>query len=137
VADSVARDRFFTLLLTGFGALALLLAVVGIYGLLAFAVTQRTREIGVRVALGARAPDVVRMIVGSGMALVVGGVVIGLLGALATTRLLAGLLQLVSATDPATFVGVPLVLAAAALLASWLPARRATRVDPMVALRME
>jgi predicted permease len=137
VADSVARDRFFTLLLTGFGALALLLAVVGIYGLLAFAVTQRTREIGVRVALGARAPDVVRMIVGSGMALVAGGVVIGLLAALATTRLLAGLLQLVSATDPATFVGVPLVLAAAALLASWLPARRAARVDPMAALRTE
>ncbi|HEX8671097.1 MAG TPA: FtsX-like permease family protein, partial [Longimicrobium sp.] len=109
----------------------------GIYGVLAYQVGQRTREIGVRVALGARAGDVVRMVLRHGFKITALGAAIGLVMAIAATRLLSSLLYGVSATDPLTFTAVPVLLLAVALLASWLPARRAARVDPMVALRAE
>jgi predicted permease len=137
MSESVARDRFFTLLFGIFGGLALVLAAIGIYGVLSYSVGQRTREFGVRMALGAQAADVLRMVVASGMTLVAAGVVIGLVAALALTRVMAGLLFGVSHTDPVTFVAVPAILIAVALAASLLPAYRATRVDPMTALRNE
>jgi putative ABC transport system permease protein len=137
VAESVAQRRFSMMLLSVFGAAALLLAGVGIYGVLSYWVTQRTQEIGIRMALGARGRDVLRLVVGQGMALVGVGVGVGLAGALLLTRVMRGLLFAVSATDPLTFVSVALLLAAVALLACLVPARRATKVDPMVALRYE
>src|SRR5262245_32903909 len=136
-ADSLLRTRFNTLLLTIFAAVALTLAVVGIYGVMSYSVSERTREIGIRVALGAQRRDLLGLIVKRGMALVLGGALIGLGGAIAVTRLMTGLLYEVSATDPLTFSAVAGVLAAAALLACYLPARRATKVDPMIALRVE
>ncbi|MBS1791948.1 MAG: ABC transporter permease [Acidobacteria bacterium] len=123
--------------LGGFGALALLLAAVGIFGVMSNAVAQRTREIGIRIALGAEAKEIVKLIVGQGALLVGIGIGIGLGGAGLGTRLLASLLFGVSALDPWTFVGVTALLAATAFLASYLPARRATKVDPMVALRQD
>ncbi|HEX8696358.1 MAG TPA: ABC transporter permease [Longimicrobium sp.] len=120
-----------------FGVVGLVLAAVGVYGLLAYSVSQRTREIGVRMALGAERAAVLRLVLGQGAALVAAGVAVGLAGALAASRVLAGMLYGLSATDPLTFVAVPLLVAAAGLLASWLPARRATRVDPLVALRAD
>jgi putative ABC transport system permease protein len=137
MSESITRPRFITLLLGVLAAIALLLAVVGIYGLMSYGVIERTHEIGIRMALGAQRGDVLRMVVGGGLRLILAGLFIGVAGAFALTRLMTGLLFNVSAVDPLTFVGVSVLLTAAALLACYIPARRATRVDPMVALRYE
>ncbi|HKG96141.1 MAG TPA: ABC transporter permease [Gemmatimonadaceae bacterium] len=134
---SVARRRFSVTLLALFAGVALVLAAVGLYGVIAYGVAMRTREIGVRIALGARRPDVLRLVIREGMGLVLAGVAAGVLGALFLTRVLANLLYGVSATDPATFVSIAALLSAVALVAAYIPARRAAAVDPMVALREE
>jgi putative ABC transport system permease protein len=137
LAASVARTRFNFLVFSIFAAIALTLAAVGIYGVIAYSVSQRTHEIGIRLALGAQAADVLRLIIRQGMGLVLAGVGIGLAGALALTRLMKTLLFGVSATDPLTYIVITLLLAFFALLACWIPARRATKVDPLVALKYE
>jgi putative ABC transport system permease protein len=137
LADSLSRSRFTMLLLGIFAVVALVLAAVGIYGLIAYSVTQRTQELGIRIALGAERRDVLRLVFVQGTRLTLLGVAIGVLGALALSRLLGSLLFGVSATDPLTFAGVACLLVVVALLACFFPARRATRVDPMVALRYE
>ncbi|HWM88118.1 MAG TPA: ABC transporter permease [Kofleriaceae bacterium] len=137
IADSLAGRRFSMLVFAGFAGLALLLAAIGIYGVLSYAVGQRTSEIGIRMALGARRGDVLRMVLGHGVRLALAGVAIGLAAALGLTRLMAHLLYGVSATDPLTFAAVAAGLTGVALIACYLPARRAVRVDPMTALRHE
>jgi putative ABC transport system permease protein len=137
VSRSVAAPRFRTLLLGVFAAVALLLSLSGLYGVLAFAVAQRTHEFGIRMAVGAARADVLRMVVRQGLALVIAGIAIGLPVALLATRALQGLLFEIPATDAATFAAIVALLVVVSALASWVPARRATRVDPMVALREE
>ena len=134
---ALARPRFATTLLGTFAAMALVLAAVGLYGVMAFSVAQRTREIGLRMALGADAPSVLRGVLGQGLALAGSGVVLGLLGALALQRVLGGMLYGIAGTDPATLAGVSLLMGTAATIAALIPARRAIRVDPMEALRAE
>jgi FtsX-like permease family/MacB-like periplasmic core domain len=136
LSEVTARPRFMLWLLGVFALVALLLTGVGVYGVLAYTVAQSTREMGIRMALGAEARDMLKLALGQGMVLALLGVGIGLLGALALTRLLKTLLFGVSATDPLTFAGVAALLCVVALLAGWIPARRATKVDPMIALRL-
>jgi ABC-type antimicrobial peptide transport system permease subunit len=137
IAGSLAQRRFSMTLLNAFAAAALLMASVGLYGVISYLVGQRTQELGVRIALGAGRKDVLRLVVNHGMKMAMGGVALGLLAALGLTRLLAKLLYGVSATDPATFTVIALLLIAVALLACFVPAWRATKVDPLVCLRHE
>ncbi len=137
VGESMAPRRFSMMLLAIFAVVALVLASIGIYGMMSYSVAQRTREIGLRMTLGAQRSNVLRLVIGHGMKLALTGVVLGLIASLALTRTMKNLLFGVSATDPLTFVAIAFLLALVALLACWVPARRATKVDPIVALRYE
>jgi ABC-type antimicrobial peptide transport system permease subunit len=137
VQDSLSRPRFNLVLLGILAAIALILALVGMYGVISYSISQRSHEIGIRMALGATQGNVLAMVVRSGLQLAIAGIVIGLAVAFALTRLMSSLLYGVSATDLGTFLAVPLLLAAVAWLASYLPARRATQIPPMVVLRRE
>ena len=137
IADSLARRRFMMTLLNVFAGVALLLASVGLYGVISYLVGQRTHEIGIRLALGAQRTDIMRLVLNQGMKMALGGVAVGLVAAAGLTRLLAGMLHGVSATDPLTFAVIVLLLVGVALLACFIPARRAMRVDALTALRYE
>jgi ABC-type antimicrobial peptide transport system permease subunit len=137
ISGSLAKRRFNTFMLTLFAALGMALAVLGIYAVLSYSVSQRSHEIGVRMALGAQTGDVIRLILRRGMALALSGLVIGLAAALLFTRVLEGLLYGVRPTDPIVFAGIAVGLILVALLASWLPARRAARFDPIITLRAD
>jgi putative ABC transport system permease protein len=136
-AQSVAAPRFITLLLSGFAGLALLLASVGIYGVISYIAVQRTHEVGIRMALGAQKGEIIRTVVAKGLVPALAGLAIGIGGALRLTRLLSSLLYGVSPADPLTFAVVSVILIGVALLACYIPARRAAKVDPMVSLRYE
>jgi len=136
-AEVTSRTRFIAVVLGLLAGLALLLAGIGIYGMLAYSVSARTREVGIRMALGAQQADVIRLVLKEGLSLAGIGVGLGLLASLALTRLMEGMLFGVSANDPLTFSAITLLLLGVAWLACWLPARRATKVDPLVALRYE
>jgi ABC-type antimicrobial peptide transport system permease subunit len=137
VSASLGQRRMSTVLLGTFAAIALALACIGLYGVMSYSVSQRGREMGIRMALGARNVDVIGLVLRQGMVLVLAGVVLGVVAALLLTRVMASQLYDVRATDPATFVGVAVLLTGVAFLATYLPARRATHVDPVVALREE
>ena len=137
ISTSIAEPRFRTTLLGIFAGCALLLSIVGLYGVVAFSAARRTQEIGIRMALGAQRSGVLRLVLGEGARMAALGVVIGIGASLAITRLMSTLLFGIRATDPLTFVGVAVLLSLVALLASYIPARRAMRVDPVVALRYE
>jgi len=137
MADSLALPRMITMLMTAFAAASLLLAAIGIYGLMAYAVTLRTQEFGIRMALGAKAADVLRLVLGQAARLAVVGIVVGTIAAFAAARLIAALLFGVTASDVPTFALTAFLLGAVTLLASYLPARRAIHVDPVTALRSE
>jgi putative ABC transport system permease protein len=137
ISTSVSQPRFRTVLLGIFAISALLLSAVGIYGLMAYSVTQRVHELGIRITLGAQRGDVLKLIVGQGLKLVLLGVIVGMLGAFALSRVLSSFLYGISATDPLTFAAVPATLIFVALAACYIPAHRATKVDPIVALRYE
>ena len=132
-----SRPRFLTLLLTLFSSVSLILAALGIYGVISFSVAQRTNEIGIRMALGARSTDVLRLVGTTGIRMALAGTAIGALGALALTRTLRGLLFGVSSVDAMTFMAMAGILIAVTLLACYVPARRAAKVDPLIALRYE
>jgi putative ABC transport system permease protein len=137
VDDALARDRFVTSLLSLFAATAVLLAALGIYGVVSHGVSRRMREMGIRAALGAERADLGRMVIGGGVRLAAGGILVGVLGALLGTRVIENLLYDVDATDPLTFLVTALLLVGVAVMASWLPARRIGRVDPVSVLRSE
>ena len=137
VSNSVGGQRFNALLLGIFAALALVLAMIGVFGVINYSVTQRTHEIGIRIALGAQRGSIFRLVVGQGLVLAVIGITLGSIGAFAVTRLIRGLLFAVSPTDATTFAMVWILMTVVAVLACYLPARRATKVDPLVALRYE
>src|SRR5262249_48498465 len=136
-SETVAQTRIQTALLTLFAGIALLLAAVGLYGVLAYSVAQRTHEIGVRMALGAQKHNVLSLVIGQGMRFVLSGVAAGVVSALALTRVMRSLLYEVNAIDPITFVAGSVLLLLTALLACWFPARRAAKIEPIVALRYE
>lgn len=137
VLEATSREDFIRRLLTIFAGIALVLAAIGIYGMLSYTVRQRSQEIGIRIALGAARPDVLRLVIGQGMKLALLGVAVGLAGAFGLSRFMAAMLFGVKPYDPLTFAVVSVILASVALLACWIPARRAMRVDPMIALRYE
>jgi putative ABC transport system permease protein len=137
IATSLETRRLTMILVGFFAALALILATIGIYGVMSYIVSGRTQEIGIRIALGAQRSDVFKLVVGQGMALTGAGLVVGLIAAAGLTRFLSSMLFHVKAFDPVTYACVTLLLGAVALLACYIPARRATRVDPLVALRYE
>jgi putative ABC transport system permease protein len=137
LSNMTGDARFRTLTLGVFAAVAMLLSAIGIYGVISYSVAQRTQEIGIRIALGAQVRDVLQLVIGQGMKLALIGISVGIAGALALTRVLSDLLFNVSVTDPLTFAGVSALLALVALLACYIPARRAVNVDPMIALRRQ